>query len=190
MISKYVRRGLPVRDDGLIDWPAAKQWFDKNVCPPRSGSYQHDERMRAARSGVKPANGKPADQTAVRTNGGQADRANPGHAVAVPVGTLVDLQRQKLAIENQRRQLDLLRERAEVVPVGLINAFVAAMIVRCRERLSRLPGELKDRFDVLTGQQCAELLAAEIDAILDSLRTFPLPGETPNLRPADTKADQ
>jgi hypothetical protein len=180
MISKYVRRGLPVRDDGLVDLAAAERWFLENVRSPLSGSYRHDEAVRAAKGKGKPA-GKPADQTAVSTNGGQGDRAGPGHAV-----TLVDFQRQKLDIENQRRMLDLLRERAEVVPVRLVNAFLAGMLTKARNELLLLPSRLRDQLGVSDGLACEALLDAELRRILAALCTYPLPEETPNLRPADT----
>src|ERR1035438_7147837 len=79
MVTKYCRQGLPVRDDGLIDWPSAKAWFESNVLSERSGSFAHDQRIRSATSAAgKSANrpakgGKAAGKPSACTNGNKAD---------------------------------------------------------------------------------------------------------------------
>jgi hypothetical protein len=39
-VTKYVRSGMPVRNDGKLDWEIVKQWHRDNVLSHRSGSYR------------------------------------------------------------------------------------------------------------------------------------------------------
>jgi hypothetical protein len=179
MVTRYCRAGLPVRDDGLIDLAAAERWFQANVLSERSGSFAHDQRVRAANSakGKPAAAGKPAS-----TNGAKAD---PG-----PGETIASLQREKLRVEIEARQLSLLRERCLVVPLAAVNAYVAGIITQARNRLLHLPAQLADRFGALDGQGCAELLDRELRVILSGLSIYQ-PPERPEERTtgqADTAA--
>jgi len=66
----------------------------------------------------------------VSTNGGQGDRAGP-----VTLLRSSTFNAKSWTSRNQRRMLDLLRERAEVVPVRLVNAFLAGMLTKARNEL-------------------------------------------------------
>jgi hypothetical protein len=39
-VTKYIGKGLPVRADGKLDWPAADAWRHNNNLPHRSGSFK------------------------------------------------------------------------------------------------------------------------------------------------------
>ena len=176
MITRYCRQGCPVRPDGLIDWFAARDWFASNVLSERSGSYSHDELVRAGKSAM---GGKPAGKPAAGTNGTKADRGpDPDHG---PGETIASLQRKKLRVEIETRQLSLLRERCLVVPLAAVNAHFAAVITQVRNRLLHLPAQLADRFGVLTGPECAALLDSELRVILSSLSKYQ-PPERPEER--------
>lgn len=161
-ISKYLAKGMPCLSTGQLDWQAVQRWVRKNVVSERGGSFQRDE---------------------LRRNG--SARRNGSDRTARDDASLAALMRRKLTIENDTRQLHLLRERAEVIPLAAANAFFSQMIVRCRDRLLRLPGELKDRFDALTGQGCAELLDSELRTILAGLKTYEPPVHPADQQPAD-----
>jgi hypothetical protein len=105
-----------------------------------------------------------------RKAGAKGDQPDPG-----PVGTLVDLQREKLAIENQRRMLDLLKERGELVPLAAANAHFSGMIVKARNELLLLPSRLRDQLGASDGFACEVLLDAELRHILTGLSTYRAP---------------
>jgi hypothetical protein len=51
-VLKYVRRGLPSREDKRIPWPAGDEWCRRYVIPQRSGSWSARQRALAAATEV------------------------------------------------------------------------------------------------------------------------------------------
>jgi hypothetical protein len=87
--------------------------------------------------------------------------------------TLAEAQRQREWIRVQKDELDLARKRAELAPIGEINAWVAGMIIRAREILLRIAPELKDRLAQQPNpHECEKLVASEIGRALNELAEF------------------
>jgi phage terminase Nu1 subunit (DNA packaging protein) len=89
-------------------------------------------------------------------------------------GTLREAQRQEAWIKVQKAGLMLSRERAELAPIGEINAWVAGMIIRAREILTLIAPRLKDQLAQQSNpHECERLVAGEIHRALNELAEFP-----------------
>lgn len=87
--------------------------------------------------------------------------------------TLAEAQRQREWIRVQKDALTLARDRAELAPIGEINAWVAGMIIRSREILMRIAPELKDRLAQQSNpHECEKLVADEVKRALNELAEF------------------
>lgn len=87
--------------------------------------------------------------------------------------TLAEAQRRREWIRVQKDQLELARKKAELAPVGEINAFVAGMIIRARDILMRIAPELKDRLAQQSNpHECERLVDSEIRRALAELSEF------------------
>jgi len=87
--------------------------------------------------------------------------------------TLAEAQRQREWIRVQKDALTLARDRAELAPIGEINAWVAGMIIRAREILMRIAPELKDRLAQQSNpHECERLVADEVKRALNELAEF------------------
>jgi hypothetical protein len=53
-VGKYVKAGMPVRNDGRLDWEIADQWRKQYVCPERSGNFLARQRTARAHSASPP----------------------------------------------------------------------------------------------------------------------------------------
>jgi hypothetical protein len=40
MIPKYIAKGMPVAENGRLNWPEVERWRNGNISPERSGSYK------------------------------------------------------------------------------------------------------------------------------------------------------
>jgi hypothetical protein len=71
------------------------------------------------------------------------------------------------------RELELAQKRGELAPVVLLNAFMGGCIVKARDRLMRLPGELRDRLAANSDPiQCERMVEKEIRAALAELKSM------------------
>lgn len=87
--------------------------------------------------------------------------------------TLAEAQRRREWIRVQKDELELARKQGELAPIGEINAFVAGMIIRAREVLTRIGPELKDRLaQELNPHECERLVAGEVERALKELAEF------------------
>jgi hypothetical protein len=39
-VQKYIAKGMPVREDGKLDWPAVDVWRQRSSAPSKSGSWK------------------------------------------------------------------------------------------------------------------------------------------------------
>ena len=119
-----------------------------------------------------------SDQTKVRGahSGGQSVVAGENQPELVGVGdagTFAEAQRRREWLRVQKDELELARKRAELAPIGEINAFVAGMIVRARDILTRIGPELKDRLAQETDpHKCERLIVTETTRALNELAEF------------------
>lgn len=87
--------------------------------------------------------------------------------------TLAEAQRQREWIRVKKDELELARRRAELAPIGEINAWVAGMVIRAREILLRIAPELKDRLAQQSNpHECEKLVADEVKRALNELAEF------------------
>lgn len=87
--------------------------------------------------------------------------------------TLAEAQRQREWVRVEKDKLALERERAQLAPIGQINAWVAGMIIRSREILLRIAPELKDRLAQQTNpHECEKLVDNEVRRALNELAEF------------------
>ena len=70
------------------------------------------------------------------------------------------------------RELQAGEKRGELVPVRAVNAWFAAQIVKARDRLLRLPSELRDQLGAMDGAHCENLLDTELRFILRNLTLY------------------
>jgi hypothetical protein len=104
----------------------------------------------------------------------------PVHKESQPNGanrTFAEAQRRREWLRVKRDELALARERSELAPIGEINAWVAGMIIRAKEILMRMPGELKDRLAQQSNpHECERLMMGEVLRALNELAEFrPVP---------------
>jgi hypothetical protein len=84
-----------------------------------------------------------------------------------------DAKTKREYVRLEREALELRRLKAEMAPIGEINAWVAGMIIRAREILIRIAPELKDRLAQQTNpHECERLVAGEIQRALNELAKF------------------
>src|SRR5947209_4064054 len=70
MVTKYVRLGMPTREDKRVPWPEAREWREQYVNPERSGSWKFRQRRQEVVSGL----------AKVRHPGGPAGHKDSGPA--------------------------------------------------------------------------------------------------------------
>jgi hypothetical protein len=120
-------------------------------------------------------------QLVVTESGNQAEVITG--SVAVPITengaqkgdnrTLAEAQRRREWLKVQKDELELARKRAELAPIGEINAWVAGMIIRAREVLVRIGPELKDRLAQQPNpHECERLVMGEVHRALNELAEF------------------
>jgi hypothetical protein len=87
--------------------------------------------------------------------------------------TFTEAQRRREWLRVKRDELDLARKRAELAPIGEVNAWVAGMVIRAREILLRIGPELRDRLAQTSNpNDCQELIDREIRRALNELSEF------------------
>ncbi len=102
--------------------------------------------------------------TEVATEGEPQDGGN--HTLAEAERLLKWEQVRKQQFENAVREGNL-------APIGEVNAWVAGMIIRAREILTRIGPELKDRLaQTVDPHECERLVAAETNRALNELAEF------------------
>lgn len=88
-------------------------------------------------------------------------------------GTFHEAQRRREWLRVKKDELELARKRGEMAPIGEINAWIVAMIVRARDLLLRIPSELKDRLAQDSNPlRCEQLLLGEVHRVLNELAEF------------------
>jgi hypothetical protein len=83
------------------------------------------------------------------------------------------------------RELQAGEKRGELVPVRAVNAWFAAQIVKARDRLLRLPSELRDQLGAMSGPECERLLDGQLRRILHGLTEFGKQTARPDAKPED-----
>jgi hypothetical protein len=69
------------------------------------------------------------------------------------------------------RELEYAQKKGQLVPIVLVNAFVGGMIVAARERLMRMPGELRDQLAAcIEPIACERMLEREVRLVLAELK--------------------
>jgi hypothetical protein len=99
--------------------------------------------------------------------------------------SFVDAQRRKESALADERELRVAERRGALIPIAAVNAWYAAQIVKARDLLLRLPAELRDQFDVLSGPECERLLDGELRRILHGLTEFGKQTARPDAKPED-----
>jgi hypothetical protein len=94
-------------------------------------------------------------------------------AVEADNGSYLAAKTQREYVRLKLDDLELARKRGELAPVGEINAWVSGMIIRARDILLRMPGDLKDRMAQQTNaHECEALMMQEVHRPLNELAEF------------------
>jgi len=139
-VTKWVRRGLPVRADGTISWSAARVWIKENVNAARSGSYGFRQRQReqAPTPAPTPAPAQtPAPAPAPANGGNNHADADADAASDIPAYT-TSLAKKEASIAGIR-ELELQTKRGALAPVGPLQAWVLESVSYLRNHTWNCP---------------------------------------------------
>jgi hypothetical protein len=161
-VTKYVAKGMPVRADGRLDWPGVDIFRRSFNVPERSGNFAsraaREPETAAPSATAAPALAKPSQPE----DNGQTDKS-----------TRAEASRQLEWQRVRSLQLKVDREEGRLVPLDQINAFVAGMILKARDELTRIPLEVRD---VLAQEsdpiRCGHLIETKIQAALVKLSEY------------------
>ena len=163
-VTKYVAKGMPVRADGRLDWPEVDIFRKSYNIPERSGNFA----SRAAES--EPEIAVPSAPAAIPV---PAKPNQPEDNVRTDDGTRAEASRQLEWQRVRSLQLKVDREEGRLVALDQINAFVAGMILKARDELTRIPMEVRD---VLAQEsdpiRCGHLIETKIQAALVKLSEY------------------
>lgn len=144
------------------------------VTPESDGTYVVDTCRRQLAENTTAAKRRKRPQAPTKTvSAVVAEVVTADDAPASGNRTLAEAER-LLKWEGVRKQRfeNSVRE-GNLVPVGEINAWVAGMIIRAREILTRIGPELKDRLAQETNpHQCERLVMGEVNRALGELAEF------------------
>ena len=99
-----------------------------------------------------------------------APAAKPSHGSREPYHDAIT--RKEIALANIR-EIEEAEKRDALVPLAEINAHVAGMIIRARDVLTRMGGELRDSLASETDPiKCEALINAETNQALRELREY------------------
>jgi hypothetical protein len=123
-ITAYVKRGMPVRPDGLVDREKALTWVTRHITP-ESGT-----RGSAARRAARLLRSEPSEEPAKKTNGSRAN--------GIDLDPAMQRARRDRALadryETQNRELV-----GQLVRVSEMNRHVIGFLLPLRTRLLSLP---------------------------------------------------
>ena len=147
MVTKYVARGLPLVDR-KVPVRRAKKWIKDQGFRDRAPRHKGDRPK--AKPKPQPSNGKP------------------------PTGeTRADAERRKEIALADLRELELQAKRGELVDLAAINVYISGMVIRARDLLLSLPGELSDQLaDESDAVRVKKTMAAEIERSLRDLAVY------------------
>jgi hypothetical protein len=137
-VTKWVRRGLPVRADGTISWAVARVWIKENVNAARSGSYAFRQRQRE--QAPAPAQ-TPAPAPAPANGRNNHADADADAASDIPAYT-TSLAKKEASIAGIR-ELELQTKRGELADVRNIGAWVRESITFNRDHIWAIPTVLR-----------------------------------------------
>ena len=139
-VTKWVRRGLPVRADGTISWAVARVWIKENVNAARSGSYGFRQRQRE--QAPAPAQ-TPAPAPAPANGRNNHADADADATSDIPAYT-TSLAKKEASIAGIR-ELELEQKRGALAPVGPLQAWVLESVSYLRNHTWELPAALRER---------------------------------------------
>ena len=139
-VTKWVRRGLPVRADGTISWAVARVWIKENVNAARSGSYGFRQRQRE--QAPAPAQ-TPAPAPAPANGRNNHADADADATSDIPAYT-TSLAKKEASIAGIRA-LELEMKRGELAPVRKIQSWVAEAIAFERTHTWAMCSVLEER---------------------------------------------
>jgi hypothetical protein len=119
---------------------------------------------------------------------GAASPTANGHAADYANKSLIDLHREKLVLDNERRKLELAERRGDLVRTEMVQMVVANIASSFRStvaELTLLPQQLRDRCDCRPGAEVEQTMRVEVDRIIarlhaENLRAVELLGERVN----------
>lgn len=164
-ITKYVAKGMPVREDGQLDWETVDEWRRTYNAPERSGSFA--ARAAASASEIRPA--QPPVQQGFEVEGVALEDLGDGDESR----SLAEASR-RLEWERVRAaQIKSDREEGRLVALDPVNAYVAGMILKAREELTRIPTEMRDVLAHETDPiRCEELMQRRIEDVLAKMAVY------------------
>jgi hypothetical protein len=163
-VTKYVAKGMPVREDGRLDWPAVDHFRRSYNVPERSGNFA----SRAAES--EPGTGAQSTPGPVPVPAIPIPSEDNGRA---DEGTRAEASRQLEWQRVRSLQLKVDREEGRLVALDQVNAFVAGMILKARDELTRIPLEVRDVLAQETDPiRCGQLIETKIQAALVKLSEY------------------
>jgi hypothetical protein len=140
-ITSYLKRGMPVNRDGLLDWAHVKRWHSNNII--------RAQKLRGRRPIAK-------DRHASNGTGDLASLAN----------TRIERERVRL----KREQLELDEATGKLVDREDVSARYNARVIQVRNSLRRVPAILAQSIAIETDPaRCQKLVAAAIDAALEEM---------------------
>jgi hypothetical protein len=132
--------------------------YDVEQCRRQLAENSHGMKRRGARKAAMEAVTDPV------TSGGEPESGNQ---------TLAEAERQLKWEQVRKAQYENAVKEAQLVPLGEINAWVAGMVIRARDILTRIGPELKDRLAQETDpHKCERLIVGEVTRALNELAEF------------------
>lgn len=153
-VTQMIARGMPARPDGRLDLERCRKWYRDNVTPrvKPAGEPQHSTTTAVEKcdTAVKEDVTRPADD-------------------GTPEGFLVARARREAALASLR-ELDLAKQRGELVPVADVENEWCRICATVRNRILLLPDKLAPRVAVLSDVlECREAIRREIYEALTAL---------------------
>ena len=158
-LLKAAKGGRVTRNaDGTFDVEACRAALKLNTDPVKR---EKEQRARAKRRQEPPAARPAAPDRDYR-----AEELPESQSQA-------EAARQREWIRVERERLNLEKLRLSLVDITPVNAYVAGMILKAREELSRLPIELRDSLAQETDPiECQKMLSDRIDQILAKMAEY------------------
>jgi hypothetical protein len=157
-ITKWVRRGLPVRADGTISWAVARVWIKENVNAARSGSYGFRQRQQQQAPAPAPAPA-PAQTPAPAPAPAPASEPAPPvtDASSSPVPFTVSQAKKEESLAALRA-IEVEERRGELAPVAKVQGWVVEAVGFERKHTWTLPILLREHGHAVAGDLAERLL--------------------------------
>jgi hypothetical protein len=175
-VTKYVAKGMPVREDGALDWDAATEFRNSCVVPEKSGSFASRQNLKPARNAERLPVAEAPTPAPLAPAAPAAESGRRDYFSLLPAeGTQAHASLQLETLKVREKQIKLDREEGRLVELAPLNAYVAGMIMTAREELMHIPTELRDDLAQQTDPlECERMVATRIRQVLARMSEYRL----------------